>query len=158
MSGPEMSEADLPRLHLGPLPVVEPSADLWQRIAATQQLRRRRRLVRFRAGAAAAAVVLGFGAWLAVSMRPGMPAVDWQARAQALELELRAREARDGIGQRFVLSADAQVELVRVDAALQAAYDDGADGARVEALWKRRSELLAALLHSGGDEFTISRI
>ena len=146
------------RLNLRELPIAEPSADLWPRIVA-QQARRRRSARRLSIGlccvgvAAAAAVVVLAAAleWRQHVPLPG--SVDWQARAQALELELRAADAKRG-----PLPVDALSELARVDAALQAAYDDGADRARVGLLWKQRSELLSALLRARRENVEISRI
>lgn len=144
------------RLQLRELPVAEPAPDLWPRIVARhtrrhRAARRRRNGLGIAAGLAAAAL----GVALGVSWRGGTAPerVDWQARAQALELELRATT-----GARGALSPDALGELARVDAALQAAYDEGADRARVGPLWKRRSELLSALLHAREQNVEISRI
>ena len=81
-------------------------------------------------------------------------AVDWQARAQALELQLRALDA----GRPADAHGDADDELVRVDAALQAAYDDGGDRQQLEMLWKRRSELLNMLVRARAHNVEISRI
>jgi hypothetical protein len=81
--------------------------------------------------------------------------VDWQARAQALELRVRELERGQAPG---TAAPEAQVALVRLDAALQAAYDAGAERAELNALWRRRSELLAALMHAHQDNVHITRI
>ena len=133
--------------------MLPPSADLWSRIAVAHLARRRRRTVRRIAGAGTAAVVLiavvAFGVH---SMRE--PAVDWQARAQALELQLN-----DAIAQRSApLSSDTQEELARVDFALQSAYDRGANKSELAPLWKQRSELLSVLLAARQQKLALTRI
>jgi len=128
-------------------------ADLWPRIAAAQLQRLRRRRVRRLAGfglaaAAVVAVALAVPAWLVKSA----PAVDWQARAQALEVQLNAVAARsDNNG---VVDA----ELARIDAALQSAYDRGAAKNELVPLWKQRSDLLGALLTARQQQVTLTRI
>jgi len=128
-------------------------ADLWPRIAAAHLQRLRRRRVRRLAGyglaaAAVVAVALAVPAWLVKSA----PAVDWQARAQALEVQLDAMAARsDNNG---VVDA----ELARIDAALQSAYDRGAAKNELVPLWKQRSDLLGALLTARQQQVTLTRI
>ena len=53
---------------------------------------------------------------------------------------------------------DAQSEIARVDDALQTAYDTGAEKDQLELLWKRRSELLGALISVRQRHVEISRI
>jgi hypothetical protein len=162
MSDSELSFDALPRPALGRLPVVEPAPDLWQRIATAhqqrvQRARVRRRTAVFGGSALAAALLLALG--LGGADRPApRDAVDWQARAQALELQLRALAATRPTGPAAALAGTAQNELVLVDAALQAAYDNGAERERLDALWKRRSELLGALLQARSKDVEISRI
>ncbi|HSC11633.1 MAG TPA: hypothetical protein VLC97_11725 [Rhodanobacteraceae bacterium] len=161
MSQPELSFQHLTqRLRLRELPVGEPSPDLWQRIADTHAGRvRRARMRRGIAGSSLAALVL-----IAVLVVPKWLApaatergVDWQARAQALELQLRA--LRDGTGAHDDAGAvEAQSEIARVDDALQTAYDTGAERDQLEVLWKRRSELLGALISVRQHHVEISRI
>lgn len=144
------------RLRLRELSIAEPSADLWARIVARQEQRLRGARIR-RVGLSVGAATLAAAAALAAGVawrHAATPAtIDWQARAQALELELRAAD-----GARHRLSPDALSELARVDAALQAAYDDGGAAARVTPLWRRRSELLSALLQARESNVEISRI
>ena len=128
-------------------------ADLWPRIAAAHLTRqRRRRVLRLAGGGLAAAallvVALAVPAWLA---RPA-PAVDWQARAQALEIQLNALAAR-GEADGFV-----DAELARIDASLQAAYDRGAPATEITPLWKQRSDLLGALLAARQRQVRLTRI
>ena len=128
-------------------------ADLWPRIAAAHLARqRRRRVQRFVGAGLAAAAVLALAvtgpAWLGRSA----PAVDWQARAQALEIQLNALAARgDANGM-------VDAELVRIDAALQAAYDRGAPANELVPLWKQRSDLLGALLTARQQQVALTRI
>jgi hypothetical protein len=128
-------------------------ADLWPRIATAHLQRQRRRYVRRLAGfglaaAAVLAVALAVPAWLMKSA----PAVDWQARAQALEMQLNAVAARsDNNGV-------VDTELARIDAALQSAYDRGAATNELVPLWKQRSDLLGALLTARQQQVTLTRI
>jgi hypothetical protein len=128
-------------------------ADLWPRIAAAHLARQRRRHVqRWAGGALAAAALLALAvtgpAWLA---RP-TPAVDWQARAQALEIQLNALAARGDA------NGTVDAELVRIDASLQAAYDRGAPSNELIPLWKQRSDLLGALLSARQQQVRLTRI
>jgi hypothetical protein len=150
------------RMRLDELPMLEPSADLWQRIAGAQQQRvrraRSRRMALWCGGSIVVltALIAGAGGWI------GWPQstvdVDWQARAQALELQLRALDAGPAQRAGSTIAVDAQNELALVDVALQSAYDDGAEQQRVRALWKRRSELLNALVNARRQNMEISRI
>jgi len=162
MSEPELSFHELmQRLRLRELPVGEPSPDLWQRIADSHVGRMRRaRMRRGIVGSSLAALIL-----LAVLVAPKWlepaateHAIDWQARAQALELQLRA--LRDSIGTHAdnAGALETQSEIARVDDALQAAYDTGAERDQLEQLWKRRSELLGALISVRQRHVEISRI
>jgi hypothetical protein len=145
-------------LRLGELPIAEPSADLWPRIAdayraGMRRARMRRLAVLCGTGVAVIGVLVGATTW---RTRPAPVAdVDWQARAQALELRLHTLETTQ---HRASLPADALSELARVDGALQAAYDDGAERMRLNALWKRRSELLSTLLQAREQNVEITRI
>jgi hypothetical protein len=159
MSEPELSFHQLAqRLRLRELSLSEPSSDLWQRIADTHQGRLRRARLRrgivassIVAAALAAAFLIAPG-WLARPASEGD--IDWQARAQALELQLHALDpAADSAG-----AIDAQSEIARVDNALQSAYDTGAEKNQLAPLWKRRSELLDALISVRQQHVQISRI
>jgi len=128
------------------------SADLWPRIAAAHLARQqRRRAQRWAGGALAAAALLALAiigpAWFATP-----PAIDWQARAQALELQLNALAARGDA------NGTVDAELVRIDASLQAAYDRGAPANEVIPLWKQRSDLLGALLSARQQQVRLTRI
>jgi len=145
-------------VRLGELPIAEPSPDLWGRITHAHQValrRARRRRLALWSGSAIALVAALVGASALRAPRNPGGEVDWQARAQALELQLR--EAATA-GRPGALPAEAYSELVRVDRALQAAYDEGAEHPRVTALWKRRSELLNTLLQARRENVEITRI
>jgi hypothetical protein len=150
------------RMRLDELQLLEPSADLWQKIAGAQQLRMRRarlrRMVLWCGSSVVllAALIVGADGWF--GRTPSSVDVDWQARAQALELQLRALDADASARAGNPIAADAQSELALVDVALQSAYDEGAEQQRVRALWKRRSELLSALVNSRRQNMEISRI
>jgi hypothetical protein len=153
MAQPELTYATLAqRVRLDELPLLEPSTQLWPRIAAARQRVVRRRRVRIVAGVGALAlfVLLAIPVWLP---RSG-DTVDWQARAQALELQLRALAPAAG-------SADVgamQLEIANLDRTLQTAYDEGGDESRLSPLWKKRSELLDALLEARRRHLLINRI
>lgn len=148
----ELNFSDLADTAAAPA-MLPPSADLWSRIAAAHRARRRRRTVLRVAGVGSAAVLLIAVVTLGVhSMRE--PTVDWQARAQALELQLN-----EAIAQRSApLSSDTQEELARVDFALQSAYDRGANKSELAPLWKQRSELLSVLLAARQQQLALTRI
>ncbi|MBS0487685.1 MAG: hypothetical protein JSS13_10105 [Proteobacteria bacterium] len=131
--------AGLPARTIEPLP-----PDLWPRIAAAHLSRRRqRRWRRMAAGGAAlafvAAVLVSASAW----RHAAMPVTDWQARAQALELQLDALPLP---ATSAPMARLAESEIANLDASLQAAYDRGAARHDIDPLWQRRSELLDALL------------
>jgi len=150
------------RMRLDELPMLEPSAELWQKIAGAQQRRMRRARLRrmvLWCGSSfvvLAALIVGADGWFGRTQ--SSLDVDWQARAQALELQLRALDAGASARAGTPTAVDAQNELALVDVALQSAYDEGAEQQRVRALWKRRSELLSALVNARRQNMEISRI
>lgn len=140
---------------LAAAPPSEPAADLWSRIAQAHLSRRQRRR-RQRFAGAGFAVLAGVAVVLIAARAPSAGATDWQARAQALEIQLHARtSSSDGEN---ALALDAESELVRVDGALQAAYDHGARKSELVPLWKQRSELLSALLAARQQTLAVTRI
>ncbi len=162
MSEPQLSFHELAQhLSLRELPVGEPSPDLWQRIADTHAGRVRRARVR-RGIIGSSLVVIVLMAILVVPkwLEPSAMQrnVDWQARAQALELQLRALRDSGSAQADNAGALEAQAEIARVDDALQAAYDTGAEKNQLELLWKRRSELLGALISVRQRHVEISRI
>jgi hypothetical protein len=141
-------------------PTLEPSADLWSRIAQvhlTRQQQRRRR--RFGGAALAVVIVLlvaGIAARLPHRAVVDRAATDWEARAQALELELYAHATPAGIESPIAL--DTESELAQVDRALQGVYDRGGEKSELVPLWKQRSELLSALLAARRQSLTVTHI
>jgi hypothetical protein len=134
--------------------MLPPSADLWQRIATAHGARRRRRTMRRIAGVGGAAVLVIAMVTVGVVKLREPPAVDWQARAQALELQLN-----EALAQRDLpMSGDTEEELERVDLALQSAYDRGANKTELVPLWKQRSELLSLLLAARQQQLAMTRI
>lgn len=121
-----------------------PSADLWPRIAATHLTRRRQRQRQRLAVAGGALALVAALTFTASTWRHATaPAIDWQARAQALELQLDALPTPTASEP---LARLAESELAHLDGNLQAAYDRGAPPRDLGPLWQRRSELLDALL------------
>ena len=121
-----------------------PPADLWPRIAATHLTRRRQRRGRRLAVAGGALALVAALAFTASTRRhAAAPAIDWQSRAQALELQLDALPTPVASEP---LARLAESELAHLDGNLQAAYDRGAPARDLDPLWQRRSELLDALL------------
>lgn len=121
-----------------------PPADLWPRIAATHLSRRRQRQRRrFAVAGGALALIAALTFSASTRRHAAAPAIDWQARAQALELQLDALQTPAASDP---LARLAESELARLDGNLQAAYDRGAPAHDLGPLWQRRSELLDALL------------
>lgn len=133
-----------------------PPADLWPRIAATHLHRRRQRRWRRRVAGGGAFALFAALAFAAISWRHAeTPAIDWQARAQALELQLDAMPTPAASDP---LARLAESELAQLDGNLQAAYDRGAAPRDLDPLWQRRSELLDALLSVRRQQTLPSRI
>lgn len=129
---------------LAELPVFAPDAELWPRIVAAHARRkampRPRRWIAVAAVAAAAVVAIVTVPQL-TGTKPGEPlAIEGQRESQALESEWRALTP---------VSARPSVDLARlrvIDAALQSAYDRGADRDELTPLWKERNEALRGLI------------
>ena len=140
----------------------EPPIDLWARIeAAHGARRRRRRLRRFAAGGTFCIALVGAFALRSPQPPLATPDVDWQARAQALELQLLAIEhgQRAPAATAAAFDADpATSELAEIDRRLQAAYEHKTYASQLVPLWKRRSELLDALIAARKERLTLTRI
>lgn len=133
-----------------------PPADLWIRIAATHLNRRRqRRWRRLAVAGGALALVAGLTFTASTWRHAATPTLDWQARAQALELQL---DALPSPAANDPLTRLAESELAHLDGNLQAAYDRGAARRDLDPLWQRRSELLDALLSVRRQHVLPSRI
>lgn len=145
MSEPELNFHDLAARLPASAAVHALPADLWPRIAAAHAVRRRQRrwqrLAAVGGGVALVAMLaLAPAGW---QRHAAPPAIDWQARAQALELQLDAMPTPVASDPMARL---AESELGRLDSNLQSAYDRGAVPRDLAPLWQRRSELLDALL------------
>jgi hypothetical protein len=161
--------ADFPvlrqHLHAAMLAPAEPPGDLWARIADAhaQRLARRTRL-RYAGRSAMAAMLTCALIYAALYVRPNAQrneTVDWQARAQALELQLGTLDhsptalAATDVG-------DVESELAQVDRLLQTAYERSSNGGEytneLVPLWKRRSELLNTLIVARKQGLALTRI
>ena len=141
---------------LATAPMSEPAPDLWSRIERAHLSRRQHRR-RLRFAGASLTVIAGVAVFLAASRLPETASTDWQARAQALEMQLHTR-ALSIADIDNPLSLDTESELARVDGALQTAYDHGATKGELVPLWKQRSELLSALLAARRQSLSVTRI
>ena len=136
---------------LAELPEFSAAADLWPRIVAAhaqqQPVRRRYRWV---AVAAAAAVIAGVVLTLPRTGTESI-ALEGQRESQALENEWRALAPA---------SARPTADIARlylIDAALQSAYDRGAEADELQPLWKQRNEALRGLILTARTD-TVTRI
>ena len=140
---------------LAELPVFTADADLWPRIVAAHVKRQPARLrYRWAAVAAAAAVVVAAILTLPrtrteVGIEP--IALEGQRESQALENQWRALAPANSRP-----TADI-ARLYMIDAALQAAYDRGAQADELQPLWKQRNEALRGLILTASTE-TVTRI
>jgi hypothetical protein len=138
----------------------EPPADLWPRIAqlhvTRRQHRRRRRWLGAGAALCAGLVIVVTLARLPHRAGDDASVPDWQARAQALEIQLSAHA--EPASNTNPQSLDAESELAQVDRALQSAYDRGGEKSELVPLWKQRSELLSALLAARRQSLTLTQI
>lgn len=155
MSAEELNFRTIAR-PLAPAPASEPSADLWARIAQTHLARRSRRR-RQRFAGAGLLMLVGMTVFIATAQLPRVTDTDWQARAQALEIELHAHAAT-AAGADNAVALETETELVRLDSALQAAYDRGAQKNELVPLWKQRSELLTTLLDARRQKVSVTLI
>ncbi len=124
----------------------EDAKRLWSRIADEHLTRKRRRLRRRIGFATVLTTCAVVGVFVGLQRFPAHAQIDWQARAQALELQLDALGSNTSALLPVGSDADLHYSLNRVDRALQAAYDRHASNAELSSLWKRRSELLNTLL------------
>ena len=141
---------------LAPDPASEPSADLWPRIAQAHLARRSQRR-RQRFAGAGLLMLAGVTVFIIASQQPRVADTDWQARAQALEIELHTHPMT-AAGTDNPIAREAESELVRLDSALQAAYDRGAQKNELVPLWKQRSELLTTLLDARRQRVSVTLI
>ncbi|HEX7914233.1 hypothetical protein [Rudaea sp.] len=140
----------------------QPPADLWTRIEAAHDVRsRRRRLRRLAVGSMFCVALAGAVALRSLHAPSAAPEIDWQARAQALELQLLAmqHESHTPAATSVAFDADpATSELAEIDRRLQTAYEHKNPVGQLVPLWKRRSELLDALIAARREGLTLTRI
>jgi len=150
MAEPELS---LQVLRLAALPEFDPPPQLWTRIAAEHDRRRRRRLLhRWAAALAASLVLLGSVAMLAPpAPAPAGPLTALEQRSQELEQVYAGLAASSS-------PLEHEAELRAVEAALQQAYDRGADDDELAPLWQQRNEVLAGLIALAADGAQLTRI
>ncbi len=134
-----------------------PSSDLWSRIETAHRVRGARRRTRRIGGAVMTCMMAGAVALGVAQFRPApREPVDWQARAEALEMQLHALQ-RDS--QVVTNSAgELESELGDIDRSLQTAYEGGAPASDLAPLWKRRSELLDTLIVARKQNLLLTRI
>lgn len=133
-----------------------PPADLWSRIESAHRVRRTRRRNRRTIGttltcALAALCALGYQ-----QVRTPREHIDWQARTEALELQLHSLQREAQVGTNG--TGEVEVELSDIDHSLQTAYETGATPKDLAALWKRRSELLDTLIVARKQNLLLTRI
>lgn len=133
----------------------EPSADLWQRIARAHVRRVRRARLRYAGGAATVALICAL--IIAGSRWHADEAIDWQARAQALELQLAALDRSPGAAS-AVGTGGVEGELAQIDRRLQTEYEQARYTNKLVPLWKRRSELLDTLIVARKRGLALTRI
>ena len=134
---------------LAELPVFEPDTALWSRIAAAHERAKtpakpipRRRPWRLAAGfATAAALVVAVIATLPRNDVEPASIVDGQRESQTLESEWRAITP---VAMNRPAAGLARLHMI--DAALQAAYDRGAEPAELKPLWQQRNDALRGLI------------
>jgi hypothetical protein len=150
-----------PAFDPGALPVFAPDPALWQRIAAEHRRRvaaRRRKLgVVGLAAAAVLALVVGLPLRPPSASAPSVEMTDGQRESQALESEWQ----RVAATPRQAVGGLARVRVI--DAALQSAYDRGAQSDELTTLWRQRNDALRGLIagvqdRGNGDLAGITRI
>lgn len=125
---------------LAQLPEFGANPDLWSRIVAAHAKQRPApRRYRWIAVAAAAAVVAGVILTLPRTKTETV-ALEGQRESQALENEWRA------LAPASARPTGDIARLYLIDAALQAAYDRGAQADELQPLWKQRNEALRGLI------------
>jgi hypothetical protein len=136
---------------LDELPEFQPSADLWPRIAAAHaKTRRAPRPYRWLGAAAAAAAVVA-ALIVAVPRAPrDSGLVEGQNESQELEHEWQSLSPA-------AARPSGLARLQMIDAALQSAYDRGAQADELKPLWKQRNDALRGLILTAQTD-TVTRI
>jgi len=136
-----LNSRTLPGVDLRMLPVFAPDPALWPRVLAAQQ--RRVRLRRLRSGGfavAAAAAVCAIALGLPRPLPPPQ---------QALAATQQESQQLESQWHRLLVSGGPATGLSRlrsIDAALQAAYDRGAEAEELAPLWQQRNQALRGLI------------
>lgn len=133
---------------LAELPVFE-SADLWPRIRAEHERRQRARGLRRLTAIAAAAAVVAAVIVAVPRPQPDAQLVEGQSESRTLEREWQA------LPSAAARPAAGLARLHMIDAALQAAYDRGAEADELSPLWRQRNEALRGLILSARTESVI---
>ena len=142
---------ETPHPVLAALPEFAPSADLWPRIAAAHAKRRAPRPYRW-IGAVAAAAAVVVAAIVFVPRAPNEAGVvEGQSESQKLEHEWQS------LGVATSRPAAGLARLHMIDAALQSAYDRGAQAEELKPLWKQRNDALRGLILTAQTD-TVTRI
>ncbi|TLY51487.1 MAG: hypothetical protein E6K53_07170 [Gammaproteobacteria bacterium] len=134
------------------------SAALWSRISTAHTRRvSRRRWQRLGIGAALVVAVASAALIYPSHTLREREHIDWQARAQALELQLAVLQSEHAAVV-SVGADDITSELDAVDQRLRSAYESGPPSVDVSPLWQRRSELLDTLLAARKQGLALTRI
>jgi hypothetical protein len=140
---------------LAELPEFDPPAHLWARIDAAVVARKRRRTWGAAAAGGAIAASVAFALLLVRPVTTPAPdaLVSLRSESQHLESQLASTTL---VHSSATLSTE--MELQRVESALQFAYDHGADTQELAPLWRRRVDLLAVLLQLQQPDQQLSQI
>jgi hypothetical protein len=134
-----------------------PPADLWTRIESTHRVRSARRRLRRLGGAVCMCALASVLAAGYLALRPAaQETTNWEARAEALELQLHALQRDTQIASGS--AGEIESELGDIDRSLQTAYESGAPADQLTPLWKRRSELLDTLIVARKQNLLLTRI
>jgi len=140
---------------LAELPEFDPPAHLWARIDAAVVARKRRRIWGAMATGGALAASAVFALMLVrPAATPGSDVlVNLRSQSQRLETQLASATL-----VHTSATLGTELELQRVESALQFAYDHGADTQELAPLWRRRVDLLAVLLQLQQPDQQLSQI
>ncbi|MEO8673464.1 MAG: hypothetical protein ABI411_19280 [Tahibacter sp.] len=138
---------------LADLPDFDPPADLWPRILRRQRVLQLRRRAALGTLLAAASVVLALVLRIPVPVSGDPALVRLQADSQRLESRLAML-----VGGFKGSANESPTDLRPVERALQDAYDRGASSAELAELWRRRNEMLDALISTRETGTLVTRI
>jgi hypothetical protein len=140
---------------LAELPEFDPPAHLWVRIDAAVVARKRRRTWAAIAASGAIAASVAFALLMVRPVAAPSPdgLVTLRSESQHLENQLSSTSLVHSSA-----TLGTELELQRVESALQFAYDRGADTQELAPLWRRRVDLLAVLLQLQQPDQQLSQI